>query len=100
MPNDSMTVGILIGVPIAVSLGSTIILSLLFRYQSTAAVVKRFRNDVGVLGVDKIVGLRETDNSFELKIRWVGCGKGDETFEPIETIMDDLPLLVERYFAI
>ena len=56
-----------------------------------------YRADAGELEVEKFLGLRRRKNEFEVKIRWLGFGPEDDTWEPVMTMADDLPVAFRKY---
>lgn len=47
--------------------------------------------------VDRIKGVRKRKGKYELLVAWMGYEEGDNTWEPIETMLEDIPGVVEDY---
>jgi hypothetical protein len=55
----------------------------------------------GTLEVDKFDGVRKADNheGWEIRTLWRGFEEADATWEPLEEMIKDVPVLVEEYLA-
>ena len=60
-------------------------------------VIQQFHTDVGVLEVEKILKFRVHRGKAQLLVRWLGFTSEDDSWEPFETIAEDLPKLVAQF---
>ena len=60
-------------------------------------VIRQFNSDLDVLEIDKGLAVRRTETSFVVEIRWSGFTSKDDTEEPIETVLDDEPIILKIF---
>ena len=60
-------------------------------------IVNLYSSDRGHLEVKRFVDLRQKNELLELKVRWLGFKKDDDTWEPLLIMAEDLPELVEKF---
>ena len=61
-------------------------------------LVRTAVNDCQKFEVEEFVGWRVDDNNeVELKVRWHGFQPNDDTWESLEGLYDDVPVLVRKY---
>ena len=51
------------------------------------------------LCVEKILRWRNTAGGVQLRVRWLGFEACDDTWEPLETLYEDVPELIQEYVA-
>ena len=49
--------------------------------------------------IEEIIDVRESQDSFEFYIKWLGFGTEHNTWEPALTIAEDVPTLCKRYVS-
>lgn len=47
--------------------------------------------------VKEIRGVRERDGEYEVLVEWLGCERSDDTWEPVQVMVEDVPGLVQDY---
>ena len=60
---------------------------------------RQFTADSSVLEVDKFVGLKLEKGNFLLKTRWLGFYEQDDTWEPLQTLAEDIPNVVIDFLS-
>jgi len=47
--------------------------------------------------VEDFLDIHKKDGTWEVRVRWRGWATGDETWEPLQNLMEDVPVLVTRW---
>ena len=47
--------------------------------------------------VESFIGLRKRNDTWEVRVRWRGFTSGDETWEPLSNLLQDVPVLIKRW---
>ena len=47
--------------------------------------------------VEAIVGKKRVGNSFHLEVKWLGFEESENTWEPIESLYEDVPEMVTQF---
>eukprot|EP00924_Labyrinthula_sp_SR-Ha-C_P007984 maker-scaffold_41-snap-gene-2.27-mRNA-1 protein AED:0.30 eAED:0.31 QI:0/0/0/0.5/0/0/2/0/368 len=62
-----------------------------------AAIVKQFTSDTGKLEVEKFVKLRSSQGQLQVLVEWKGFPVEEATWEPLETMVEDLSELRKQF---
>ena len=68
-------------------------------YQPPPNLLKIFLTDVGPVHVDRILDLKFDDSEFFLLVRWLGFAEEDDTWEPLDSLTEDVPELVGEFLG-
>eukprot|EP00924_Labyrinthula_sp_SR-Ha-C_P003515 snap_masked-scaffold_97-processed-gene-0.18-mRNA-1 protein AED:1.00 eAED:1.00 QI:0/-1/0/0/-1/1/1/0/136 len=66
-------------------------------YSPSEEVVKHFKRSYGTLSVKGIYDIKLTLEGYFLKTNWLRFEEDDSTFEPLEILVADVPLLVKNF---
>lgn len=47
--------------------------------------------------IDSILDIRLSGSSYDCKVRWMGFGPEEDSWEPIERLFEDVPLLLQNF---
>eukprot|EP00924_Labyrinthula_sp_SR-Ha-C_P010209 snap_masked-scaffold_23-processed-gene-0.22-mRNA-1 protein AED:1.00 eAED:1.00 QI:0/-1/0/0/-1/1/1/0/223 len=67
-------------------------------YSASENVIKHFKWNYGTLSVEGIYDIKLTPEGQSLKRKWLGFEE-DSTFEPLEILTEDVPLLAKDFFT-
>jgi hypothetical protein len=64
-------------------------------------VTEQWKNQAAYDGegfhVDRFIAWRTRDGQLQIRVKWLGFELGDSTWEPVQTLHQDVPELVIRY---
>eukprot|EP00924_Labyrinthula_sp_SR-Ha-C_P002515 snap_masked-scaffold_16-processed-gene-6.63-mRNA-1 protein AED:1.00 eAED:1.00 QI:0/-1/0/0/-1/1/1/0/277 len=66
-------------------------------FEPPAELVEHFKRDYGALVVERIFYLKVNMEGCFALIRWLGFTKRDDSWEPLETLVEVVPNLVRKY---
>eukprot|EP00924_Labyrinthula_sp_SR-Ha-C_P006998 augustus_masked-scaffold_8-processed-gene-6.62-mRNA-1 protein AED:0.40 eAED:0.40 QI:0/-1/0/1/-1/1/1/0/1501 len=61
------------------------------------AIIKQFTSDTGKLEVEKFIKLRSSQGQLQILVEWKGFPEEEATWEPLETMLEDLPDLTKQF---